>query len=339
VDLVKCVVDQEREPLRDEHGQPWLTCGPCAGRTRRALAELPALVTQAEVEARVPLKAGAGGPKVGGSTEPRSPLGLDAADLAGPARAGSLTVVDRTAWPEDQIGHLPVATEIEFWARDLAEVRGEGVPLPNVADLCGWLLDRLDDACRNWPPIDEMAPKIWAVHGALMGTLGLVDVPEYKKGVPCPKCGELNLYRANGNTYVECGSCPAYISEDEYREATVEAAADLPRSTVDEYQRAEPAATVSIDGGPAVPCDWRMHGEAYGFADWSIGTIGHPADAKGNPVEVGQPCRVRLTNLLGTFEGGGIVATISSSTVGTTARLQCHGDMRAVAAEVRSGAA
>lgn len=213
-----CVIDGEREPLRDEHGQPWLTCGPCTGRTRHALREIPDLVHQAAAEARVPLKAGAGGPKVGGSTEPRSPLGLDAADLAGTARAGSLAVADRTAWPEDQIGHLPVASELDFWVRDLAEVRGEGVPLPNVADLCGWLLDRLDYACAGWLPIDEMAPKIWAMHGALRSVLGHTEPRPETLPAPCRHCDLLALWRDAGSGYVACAGCEALLTEAEYAE-------------------------------------------------------------------------------------------------------------------------
>jgi len=39
---------------------------------------------------------------------------------------------------------------------------------------------------------------------------------ELKKGVPCRSCDRLALYRWPGSDRIECGSCPALMTIDEY---------------------------------------------------------------------------------------------------------------------------
>lgn len=197
---------------------PWQTCLPCASRTGHALAELPGLVADAAQAAVEPLRAPRSGPRVGGSTEPPTPLLADAADLSAGARAGSIAVADRSAWPGDQIGHLSVATELDFWVRDIASCRNEGTPLPNVTDLCGWLGDRLDWTVEHYPPVDEMLPKIWALRGTLRAVLGLTTPRPAVLPAPCRTCDLVALWRDPDSGYIACAACDALLTESEYAE-------------------------------------------------------------------------------------------------------------------------
>jgi hypothetical protein len=148
---------------------------------------------------------------VSGSKEPRLPIDVDGVDLTAPAR---------NAWllGDDQVGHSSVASTLDFWARDWREARGglERLPEPYVPALSSWLLRRVDDAMDAHPAIDEFFHDVRRTHGALRGQLGLVDVPDYKRGVACSKCGTLALYRENGSEWVECGVCGAMLNEGEY---------------------------------------------------------------------------------------------------------------------------
>jgi Zn ribbon nucleic-acid-binding protein len=148
---------------------------------------------------------------VSGSKEPRLPIDVDEVDLTAPAR---------NAWllGDDQVGHTSVAGTLDFWARDWREARGglERLPDPFVPALASWLLRRVDDAMGVHLAIDEFFHDVRRTHGALRGQLGLVDVPDYKRGVPCPKCETLALYRANGSEWVECGACGSMLTTDEY---------------------------------------------------------------------------------------------------------------------------
>jgi hypothetical protein len=49
-----------------------------------------------------------------------------------------------------------------------------------------------------------------------MHQLGLVDIPEYKHGVPCRSCFALTLVRQPGADRIECGSCSSLLSFLEY---------------------------------------------------------------------------------------------------------------------------
>lgn len=151
-----------------------------------------------------------GGP-VSGSKEPRLPIRVDPVDLTGPARHVWLL-------GEDQIGYESVASTLDFWARDWREARGgrERLPEPTVPQLTTWLERRLDDAMDDHPAIDEFFTAIARTRGALRRHLGLIDIPDHKHGIPCPKCGALTLVHHNGSAFVECGSCPYKLTADEY---------------------------------------------------------------------------------------------------------------------------
>lgn len=242
-----------RDPYPDDAGRPRYVCGPCTSRLRHWLIEIPGLCVELQakdapesvavhpdVRERVLARGGtdtvtvelvavealtvasalpagstpgaARGGRVSGSPEPRSPSNEDALDLLAAPRS-----LRRALGPDD-IGFLPVASTLDFWVQDLRDHRGrgEGLPEPSVTVLCGWLLDRIDDACDDYPPVDEMFDQIRLAYGALRGQLGIIDVPQYMKGVPCPRCSLLTLLHKDGSKWIECSQCPTLLTFDEY---------------------------------------------------------------------------------------------------------------------------
>lgn len=148
-----------------------------------------------------------------GSRERRLPINEDAADLTGPVRAGGLAVLD-----EDAVGHVSVASVLDFWVEDWRTWRsaGERRPSPTVPEIVRWLLDRLDDAMDHSPSVDEFFHAVRRLYGALKAQLGQVDIPDYKRGVPCRNCLALTLVHQPGSDRIECGSCDALLDFFEY---------------------------------------------------------------------------------------------------------------------------
>ena len=165
-----------------------------------------------------PLSGAPSGPHIRNTPSSRPPIQLDAVDLTLPPR-GTVSDVHH-----DQVGHLPVAAVLGVWCDAWREhrSRGERRPALTVPALCRWLGDRLDDACDSFPAMDDFAAELAGVRNALYGVLGLFDIPDYKRGVPCrnPKCDALNLLQRSGSKYIECGSCPQLLTEAEYHEWT-----------------------------------------------------------------------------------------------------------------------
>jgi hypothetical protein len=163
---------------------------------------------------------------VSGTAEAPVPVDLDALDLLAPARAAAAGVARRGDWWQtpggdpDQIGHLPVAMELDGYVEALRDHRnkGEGRPDPDTAVLCRWLLDRLDDAAVDWPVIAELFTKVRELWAALRGSLGEYDGHEYHKGIPCPRCSMLTLIRKPASDFITCEACPAYLSIPEFEE-------------------------------------------------------------------------------------------------------------------------
>jgi hypothetical protein len=161
-----------------------------------------------------PLNGSRTAPRVSGSGEPSTPIRLDVTDLLMPARRASLFIGG-----QDQIGHLSVATELEFWVTDWADVRREGRPLPLVPDLCRWLLDRLDDACKSYPALDEFAAAVTGIHRTLLGVNGLYAARPHVMDRECPRCdlvGALTL--EPDSRYIVCHACGTAMTEDDYAE-------------------------------------------------------------------------------------------------------------------------
>lgn len=153
-----------------------------------------------------------GGP-VSGSRESRLPIDTDAVDLTAPARAGGRAVL-----AEDATGYTSVASTLDFWVEDWRTSRGAGErrPPPTVDYLTEWLLNRLDDAMDHSAPIDEFFHDVRRVRGALKAHLGQVEIPDYKRGIPCRRCLALTLVHHDGSDRIECASCPALLSFIEY---------------------------------------------------------------------------------------------------------------------------
>ncbi|MER7002223.1 hypothetical protein ABT297_04130 [Dactylosporangium sp. NPDC000555] len=178
---------------------------------------------------------GRGGP-ISGSKEPPLPIRVDPVDLTGPARRVWLL-------GDDQIGHESVASTLDFWVRDWRDARGgrERLPAPTVPQLTGWLARRLDDAMDAHPAIDEFFTTIARTRTVLRAQLGLIDIPEHKHGIPCPKCGTGTLIRHNGSDWIECATCAAHISPSEYDDhvSTTAATEHATRRTAMRNRRAQ----------------------------------------------------------------------------------------------------
>lgn len=245
-----CLIDGcPRDPYPRDDGRLPLVCGPDVSRLQHWLREIPVLcgelqardapdevmawadvrpllagwhpplllqLEQLTVASTLPAAAvgvaGRGG-RVSGSAEPRLPITVDAVDLLGPAR--SLRRLD----DEDQVGFLPIASTLDFWVQDLRDhrARGEGLPEPSVTLLAGWLLERIEEACDDWLPVDEFFEDLRRAHGALRGQLGLHEQrKEELIGIPCQSCTVRLLVRMPGSSYVECEACGHLLTEPEY---------------------------------------------------------------------------------------------------------------------------
>lgn len=188
-------------------------CDVCRSRLRAWLFDIPALHAElAALEYDGIAGAKAGG-RVSGSKEKRLLIDADKVDLTGPVRSAGVAVLD-----EDAVGYESVASVLDFWVEDWRADRGAGErrPSPTVPELARWLLDRLDDACDTSPAIGEFFDAVRRLRGALKAQLGQVDIPDYKRGVPCPRCQALTLVQHDGSDRVECASCPALLSFIEY---------------------------------------------------------------------------------------------------------------------------
>ncbi len=155
-----------------------------------------------------------GGP-VTGSKERQLPIATDAVDLTGPARVVGAAVLD-----EDAVGYESVATVLDRWVEDWRVYRGAGERRPSstVPELTEWLLARLEDACDEAPAIVEFFDAIRRLRGALQAQLGLIEVPDYKHGIPCKRCKALTLVQQPGSDRIECSSCFSLLSFLEYDE-------------------------------------------------------------------------------------------------------------------------
>lgn len=191
------------------------TCDPCRTWLTNTLQTIPALHHTLENTnpAHAALAANQG-TRVSGTTEGHAPTNIDTLDLTSTARIPNPIA----GWNDDQTGHLPVASILDTWVRDWANQRGKGekLPIPTVPELSNWLTNRLEDACDNHPSIEEFAEDLRALRSTLMAANGLIDIPDYKKGIPCPSCDYLALVRHNGSDWIECDHCNRLLTADEY---------------------------------------------------------------------------------------------------------------------------
>lgn len=154
---------------------------------------------------------GRGGP-VSGSRERQLPIRVDVFDLT-----------HACGWPQDldgdQVGHLDVPTTLRLWASSWAQLRAMGeAGQPDVPGLCWWMRERVDEVADDHEEFPDAFHAVRKLRGALMAQLGQVDVPDYKRGVPCknPQCGALTLVHHNGADRVECESCAALLTFEEF---------------------------------------------------------------------------------------------------------------------------
>jgi hypothetical protein len=165
-----------------------------------------------------------GGDHVTGSREAPIPVNLDHVDLAAPPRIrwglDGLTAQGQ-ADHEHQIGQLPIATILTTWARDWAHHRSmREHPPADVPGLCDWLHDRTQDTYTTHPDAPRYHADIRSIRADLNRILGHLDIPDYKRGIPCPQCGKWDLVRPNGSDYIECRRCPGLLSPTEYDQWT-----------------------------------------------------------------------------------------------------------------------
>jgi hypothetical protein len=118
---------------------------------------------------------------------------------------------------DDQAGELPVASVLDSWARDWQTYRNENLPPPTVDRLTRWLSDRLDWAADHHPAIDDFAEELAEQCSLVYNAAGLRGPqPADMVGVPCRQCDQMNLYHWPGSDRVECGSCPALMTVEDY---------------------------------------------------------------------------------------------------------------------------
>jgi len=229
-----CCVCEELPP-----DWPRLACSRCANRILGALGQIPKLVDELRVEltpdddARDPVAVGLpAGPQKGSwresrirSTRPeRLPIAVDPTDLLMPPRHGSLAVASGP-YAADQDGHLSVATVLDFWVRDWADLRGEGLPALRTRErsqavgvLSGWLADRLGWALERHGALDEFARDVFDLSGALYGAVNGGRALPKPMEAPCPRCGLASLLQPFPEADIECGDpdCRRLLSPAEY---------------------------------------------------------------------------------------------------------------------------
>lgn len=217
-----CPTCRRRDPRNPQ------LCDVDRSKFRTWLGDLPHLAEELEAVRYDGINGQSAGGRVSGSKERQLPIRVDPLDLAAPAR---------NVWllGEDQVGHISVASILDFWARDWREARGgrERLPDPYVPALAAWLLRRADDAMDSHPAIAEMWDDVRRLHGVLRVQLGLHPPrPVYLDGVPCRRCGAGTLWRMPESEYAsECAvpECRDLLTDEEYDAWTRERAAPLKR--------------------------------------------------------------------------------------------------------------
>lgn len=194
--------------------------GPLLERQTRPIIHTGEWLPRDPVASTIPTAANGarvGGDMVTGSREAPGPVNLDLIDLALPVHGDNLTAHGKH-WAEDQIGHVPVAQELDLLVREWAEDRGEHLPAPTVPALAGWLADRTDWACDHHPGIDHAATQLQQLRGTLRGVLGDGEPRPDKMAAPCPGCDQMTLVRRPGEDKMECADrdCLRVLTADEY---------------------------------------------------------------------------------------------------------------------------
>lgn len=162
---------------------------------------------------------GNAGVRVAVSKTPPVPVDVDRVDLTGPANPGSVHVAAGSPWPEDQIGHVAVQSELTTHAAGWAAERNEWTPRGTVPELCQWLDDRLDWAYDN-PTVawDEVADRLHGIARALYGTLSPRTGKVVPVSAPCVRDDCEGVLGRREDGWIECGDpdCRRILSATEY---------------------------------------------------------------------------------------------------------------------------
>ena len=196
-------IDHDLQPT---WGQP-VHCGRCADRARNELTELPELLAAIWLEATNATR-----PKVTGT------IGRHVTHPSWPGQASRLLtdlivggLVELEADIRDQRGLTP-----------LREGRREGITATAAVT---FLQAHLDWALERHPlaaePHDRLsgnpASQIHTWHrAALRFTARDIRLEHHR--IPCPRCGLLTLFRADGDDYIECRNpaCGTLLTSTEY---------------------------------------------------------------------------------------------------------------------------
>lgn len=159
-----------------------------------------------------------GAARVSGSAEPKLPIAVDQVDLTSVNHPATLYVAGRSPWPEDQIGHLSVASELDFWVTDIAAQLGDPRPLPTAPVLAMWLHERAGWAWDYYGPLDEMVNKVADIARTLWAMTN-PDRPARAehRTADCPACGEATLVGDGERVWCTVEACGRVLTEGEYR--------------------------------------------------------------------------------------------------------------------------
>lgn len=207
-------VDREGNPR--EKNWPAERSQACTGHAERLYRALEVAPWQTAILSAAP-GSNTGQARVSGSAEPPLGVRVSVLNLMGPANTG--TVHDEYG---DQNGTVSVATVLDMWCSDWADLRGKGEqrPVPTVDRLAEWLSKRLDWALAEHPALEDFAHDLHRTIAALKAANG--DLPaenEHKDGVECPGCDRMTLYDIPEHDFIECvepKGCGKLLKPTEY---------------------------------------------------------------------------------------------------------------------------
>jgi hypothetical protein len=160
---------------------------------------------------------GGNGVRVGGSSEPKLPIAVDDVDLTAAARHGSLEVADSSPWPEDQIGHIAVSSELDFHVRDIANLLGDPLPMPTAPVLAMWLHERAEWAWDHYWALDRLIVDADRIARTLHAVVNPRRPRPEPKAAPCPGCDEATLSGDGERVTCSMEDCGRILTEAEYR--------------------------------------------------------------------------------------------------------------------------
>lgn len=207
---MKCVIDGQRDIEK-----PY-ACDQCVHQIDGWLADI------AEWWPRVPEHLergrGGGGQKVAGSREAPLPFNPVVFDLV-------------TPWPNNRDSAVnTLSTAVRDWCETFAGPHTMPADVPQMAT---WLRNRLGDAQRKHPALDEFHGEIRTLRNVLRRVVGETDPKPELCPAPCKKCDLRALVKLNdGSGYVRCSGCGLHMTEGEYDQWTKLLVAHLKRGKV-----------------------------------------------------------------------------------------------------------